>query len=71
MIVAEPAVTPVTVPAETDAIEELLVDQVPPVVVLAYVVVAPTQTAVVEPVIAAGNALTVTAAVERQAPPIV
>jgi hypothetical protein len=53
--------TPVTTPEEepTDATSVLLEDQVPPVEVVAAVMVAPTQT-LVGPVIASGNGLTVT-----------
>ena len=62
VIVADPAVTPVTTPvADTVATAVLDEDHVPPVVALAIVVVDPAHT-VVAPVIAAtvGNGFTVT-----------
>jgi hypothetical protein len=66
VIVAFPAATPVTTPlASTVATAASLVDQTPPVVALAIVVVAPSQT-IVLPVIAAttGVGFTVTTTAE-------
>lgn len=62
-----PAETPVTTPEDepTEATSVLLDDQVPPVDVLAAVIVEPTQT-LVGPEIASGNGLTVTVVVMPQ-----
>jgi hypothetical protein len=58
--VVDPAATPVTTPVvgSTDAVPEAALDQLPPVVALAKVVVNPAQTDVV-PVMAAGAVFTV------------
>ena len=74
VMVAVPAVTPVTTPAvliEAIAAEELL--QTPPVVVSVKVVVLPTQTVLVPPMAAGavGRAYTVTVAVFLHPPPLV
>lgn len=63
MPAARPLTTPV--PDPTDAIDALLLIQLPPEVALARVVVDPTQTLAV-PVIDAGNAFTVTTRVLKQ-----
>jgi hypothetical protein len=70
-MVGLPALTPVTTPVdETVASPILLLLHVPPVVVLARVVVEPTHTFTV-PVIAAGAAFTVIGNTALQPPPIV
>jgi hypothetical protein len=67
--VAEPALTPVTMPlASTLAIPLLLLDQLPPVVLLVYVVVEPTHILVTPPDIAAGDWFTVSSDIVRQPP---
>lgn len=65
MIVAVPAVPPVTVPPATLATVVALLDHVPPDVALLRTVVLPEHTNA-EPVIAAGGGFTVTVAVLKQ-----
>jgi hypothetical protein len=68
VIVAVPAVTPVTMPVASIVARGSLLVHVPPVVVLSSVVVNPSHTASA-PVMAAGNWFTVTVAVAMQPVP--